>query len=337
MSEFIQYSKTKQFKDIVRHVKQMVTFVGVGEDGKAVYDNTRPLPTISFTGTVKIHGTNAGVCYDPATGDIWAQSRKNVVTPEKDNAGWAFFVESNKDEFEEIFEYHESFNPEGEGIITLYGEWAGGNIQKGVGVNGLDKFFCIFSVRQGEEWYTVSNYHTYPSVHIHRSMDFTNFRLPIDFSCPEESQNTLGELTLSVEESCPVAKALGGEGIGEGIVWEGEYKGEKLLFKVKGEKHSSSKVRTLAPVDEELLRNVKEFTEYAVTESRMDQAIENVVTMEGLELEKKHLGDLLRWVFNDILSEEIEAMKANNLDPKSIGKSVSTKARTYFIKKMEEL
>ena len=34
------------------------------------------------------------------------------------------------------------------GDIVIYGEWAGNGIQKGVAISNIDKFFCIFSVRQ---------------------------------------------------------------------------------------------------------------------------------------------------------------------------------------------
>ena len=41
--------------------------------------------------------------------------------------------------------------------------------------------------------------------------------------------------------------------------------------KVKGEKHSSSKVKKLASVDVEKLNSIKDFVDYAVTESRLEQ------------------------------------------------------------------
>jgi hypothetical protein len=31
--------------------------------------------------------------------------------------------------------------------ITIYGEWCGGNIQKGVGITNLEKSFFIFGVK----------------------------------------------------------------------------------------------------------------------------------------------------------------------------------------------
>jgi hypothetical protein len=68
---------------------------------------------------------------------------------------------------------------------------------------------------------------------------------------PQLVQNTLSELTMAVEEECPVAKAFGFSGVG--IVWSVNVNGTIHRFKVKGELHSSSKVKTLASVDVEKL------------------------------------------------------------------------------------
>lgn len=45
---------------------------------------------------------------------------------------------------------------------------------------------------------------------------------------------------------------------------------------MKGEKHSASKVKTLAAVDPERLVNITEFVEYAVTENRLEQGTQKV-------------------------------------------------------------
>jgi hypothetical protein len=42
--------------------------------------------------------------------------------------------------------------------------------------------------------------------------------MEIDFNMPQLVQNQLSEITIAVEEECPVAKAFGFSGIGEGIV-----------------------------------------------------------------------------------------------------------------------
>jgi hypothetical protein len=171
--------------------------------------------------------------------------------------------------------------------ISIYGEFAGGNIQKGVGITNLPKSFFIFGVKvspfpiEGEDKPRTAYWVDYTDlgnseVRIYNIDDFPTYSLEIDFNYPELVQNKLSELTLAVEEECPVAKAFGFSGVGEGIVWSCEYKGVVHRFKVKGERHSSSKVKTLASVDVEKINSIKEFVDYAVTESRFSQGIEKV-------------------------------------------------------------
>jgi hypothetical protein len=82
---------------------------------------------------VKLHGTNAGVSFNAPSG-MWAQSRENIITPEKDNAGFAFFVHSNETAFMRLF-HDVAVNNDMDthkNTITIYGEWCGSGIQKGV-------------------------------------------------------------------------------------------------------------------------------------------------------------------------------------------------------------
>ncbi len=100
---------------------------------------------------------------------------------------------------------------------------------------------------------------------------------------------------------------------------------------VKGEKHSSSKVKTLAAVDVEKLENIQSFVEYAVTESRFKQALENVFPNDE-PIENKKLGDVIRWVVNDVVKEEMDTMADNKIEPKDVNKYLSSKVRDMFFK-----
>jgi len=114
-------------------------------------------------------------------------------------------------------------------------------------------------------------------------------------------------------------------------VWTAEFKGVVHRFKVKGEKHSSSKVKTLAAVDTEKLNSITEFVEYAVTDSRFNQALENVFP-NNEPVDTKKLGDVIRWVVNDIIKEETDTLASNGLEPKDVNKYISTVVRTKFFK-----
>lgn len=346
MKKHIGFPSIEQFRSIIASINRSFNFAGFDENGDAIYDHSKLKPTLKFIGTVKLHGTNAGVCYNSQDG-LWVQSRENIITPEQDNAGFAFFVESIKEVFETLFFMIEKRS----GIdtktntISIYGEWCGGNIQKGVGITNLPKSFFIFGVKitphvdpndleavKANPAYWVDHSDLGNSeVKVYNIMDFPTWEMEIDFNYPELVQNKLSDLTIAVEDECPVAKAFGFSGIGEGIVWSCEYKGVVHRFKVKGEKHSSSKVKTLAAVDTEKINSIKEFIDYAVTESRFNQGIEKTFT-NGEPVDIKKMGALMKWIIDDIIKEEMDTMVANKLEPKDIGKYVSTKVREMFFK-----
>lgn len=342
MKKMVKFPSIEQFRSVVATVLRQYNFAGLDENGDAIYDTTRPKPTLTFKGTVKLHGTNAAVSGNLSDG-IWAQSRENIITPEKDNAGFAFFVESNKELFTELITSVFTKNEIDmlENTVTIYGEWAGGNIQKGVGITNIEKSFFIFGVKvtphttTEEEakvkpaYWVDYSYLKNPENRIFNIDDYPTWTIDIDFNMPQLVQNKLSELTLAVEEECPVAKAFGFSGVGEGIVWSTTLNGNVHRFKVKGERHSSSKVKTLAAVDTEKLESIQKFVEYAVTESRFNQALENVFPNEE-PIQNNKLGDVIRWVINDVIKEEMDTMVDNKIEPKDVNKYISSKVREMF-------
>lgn len=81
--------------------------------------------------TEKIDGTNAaiGILDD---GTVYAQSRKNIITPEKDNFGFARWVSENENAMRHLL---------GPGLH--FGEWWGRGIQRGYD--------------QGQKWFSLFN------------------------------------------------------------------------------------------------------------------------------------------------------------------------------------
>jgi len=344
MKKIIKFPSIDQFRTVVSNINRQYNFVGLDENGEAIYDPSLPKPTLKFKGTVKLHGTNAGVSYNEESG-MWAQSRENIITPEHDNAGFAFFAHSHETEFLRMF--FDVANKENidmhKNTISIYGEWVGKGIQKGVGISNIEKSFFIFGVKitphtETEEerganpsYWVESSYLRNNDVRIYNIEDFQTYEIEIDFNMPQLVQNKLSDLTIAVEEQCPVAKHFGLEGIGEGIVWSIEFNGVVHRFKVKGEKHSSSKVKTLAAVDVEKLNSINEFVQYVVTESRFNQGLENTFpNNEPIDIKK--MGDLIRWVVNDVIKEESDTLVKNGLEPKDVNKYVSSKVREMFFK-----
>lgn len=343
MKKHISYPKIAQFRNVVATINREITFTGLDDDGNAIYDPSIKKPTLTFNGTVKLHGTNASVCFNSQDG-FWIQSRKNVITVEKDNAGFAFFAESNKVEFcallDSIINKHQIDTKEF--TVSIYGEWAGKGIQKGVGISQLDKAFYVFGVKiskpQDPEfnsyWLNSSDIKK-PECKIYNVADYKTFTIDVDFNMPQLAQDKFVEITEEVEKECPIAKAFGIEnGVGEGVVWTTEFKGNVHRFKVKGDEHSATKVKKLANVDVEKLKNIQEFVTYSVTENRFKQAVENV--FESNELDVKKMGDFIRWFVKDIAEEEMDTMVKNNLEPKDVNKYISTKIREMFFEALNK-
>ncbi len=86
---FRRFSSIVQFSGVVKQVRDHCKY------------HNLPLPELEFSGSVKLHGTNAAIGFTPD--DVWFQSRENIVTYEKDNAGFATWGEKNLAVFKEIY------------------------------------------------------------------------------------------------------------------------------------------------------------------------------------------------------------------------------------------
>lgn len=336
MKKLIKMPSIDQFRTVVSNIRHMSEYVGLDEKGEAKYNSANPKPTLTFVGTIKVHGTNAGASYNEVEG-MWAQSKENIITVTQDNFGFAFFVETNKQAFLDLMNQvaaKENVSLK-ENTITIYGEWAGGSIQKGVAVSNIPKTFFIFGVKitpfnaDVAAYWVESNYLKNEEHRIYNIYDFPTFTIEVDFNYPELIQNTIVEMVDAVEKECPVGKHFGFSGIGEGIVFSTTYKDSKYTFKAKGEKHSVTKVKKVASVDVEKVNSIIEFVDYAVTENRFNQAL-SIIFPNNEPIDVKKMGDLIRWVVNDIIKEESDTMVKNGIEPKEASKYISTKTRQMF-------
>lgn len=314
-----KFHSIDQFRQVVRTVRTRHDFKGVDEEGKAIYNHTSPYPTIKFHGTVKVHGTNAAIV-KYVDGHIEFQSRERVLTRDQDNAGFMAHFESL--DLTYLFQDIQ-FNE----YAAIYGEWCGGSIQKGVGITGLPKMFIVFGLKVDDKWLPVNIVPIDALNRIYNIEQFKTWDIRIDFNNPELSQNEIIEETIKVEEECPIAAMFGVKGTGEGIVFTAE---PDLIFKSKGEKHSVTKVKTLAAVNTEELESINEFVEYAVTENRLKQGLQ-YLQENGFELIAKSTGDFIRWVVTDITKEESDTISNNGLDIKAINNKIATKSRMWFL------
>jgi len=227
----IGFPSIDQFKTVVSNINRRHNFVGLDANGDAIYDPSKPKPKLKFKGTVKLHGTNFGVCYNDIAG-LWAQSRENIITSQKDNAGSAFFVESNTEAFLDLFnQVKNKLNLDlTQNTISIYGEWAGKGIQKSVAISNLDKSMFIFGVKitphpkdeddKTPAYWVDSSYLRNHEHRIYNIEDYETYEIEIDFNYPQLAQNKLIEMTIAVEDECPVGKAFGHVALTDNTAYE---------------------------------------------------------------------------------------------------------------------
>jgi len=358
MKRFITFGDIQQFRTIIKNVQSTARYQGQDENDEPIIDRNAIMPKVSVIASEKIHGTCGAVCFSNPDG-FWVQSRKNIITPEKDNAGCAFFCENNKDIWityiikDLVTKYNINLNKY---IISVYFEWAGGSIQGAKSAcSGLDKRAVIFqhfkvspiepSEIETSKWYETRDdligWAAFTSRFIFNIMNFKVWEFEIDFEQPLLSQNKMiAIVSEEIEPNSPVGKAMGKDGnVGEGIVVTFMYKNTLQRFKVKREAHSKSKVKTLKPVNEEEEKIKIGFANYACSASRLEQAWQTVfgIDNETQEPDVKCTGDFIRAVIQDIIKEESDIMAEKGLEPKIIGKFVSKISRTWFMEQLDEL
>ena len=344
----IKYPKIGQLKDVVHEIRRRASFDGLDEQGQPKYKPAYNLPTLTFEGTVKLHGSNSSVVI--GKDEIRFQSRNKVITPENDNYGfarWASDIDWRK--------VISNVNYDGDNeLIILYGEWCGQGVQSGVAISEMKTRFVIFSIRvidinkykndeeseSGSEWLRSKDIKKLitkdlDSVDIINSVD--TWEIDIDFNQPQLLQNELIEITAKVESQCPYGKAYGFKGIGEGVVYKcmsPEFR--SLMFKVKGEKHSKSKVKVLNKVDLDAMVAANALATEIMTVERMNGGIE-YIKEQGLDINRRNLGPYLKYLVSDTIAEEKIKIEESGIDTKSLGKPLSEIAKNYFLQLETEI
>lgn len=383
MSAFRKMQKIRKLADVRHSVAHAFRFRGVDAEGAPMYDTEAPLPILRYEGSVKIHGTNgsilrvgAGQSYGKSVeGDWLFQSKSRTVTPQNDNLGFAAAMV----QLVHIGALESFYNsvvaasvPEDQlagGTAVVYGEWAGEGIQKGVGVSNIGrKVFVAFDVAVVYEGHTddgeritkhfkiqnpcvsVEEAERFREVGLFTVHDFPTYTVDIDFNNVRVAAEQIDALVEAVEKECPVAKALGAEGIGEGIVFrcvealthEGAFEQFNLSdggywFKAKGEAHKHTKsAKAGVEVDYAKLASVDEFATAVVTPARIQQALD-FLRDEGLPIDKTSTGLFVKWVLNDVLEEEQGTMAASELDFSDIRGAVGAKARNALFAHIKEI
>lgn len=355
MKKHYSFPKIGQYPQMTKSITHTFRYEGIDENEQIIYNN-KPLPKLKWSGSIKTHGTNIGIAQN-SDRDIWIQSRSQIKT--NGHFQSVLFINTNIEIFKTIFEnirkeFAKDFRKEYDDLtIVIFGEWAGGNIQKGVGISKITTPFLYgFDVKLISETEQFTNFYEDKYLkhlqdqheHIYTKFQFPTYIMEIDFNNPQLFQNKLIALTDTIEKRCPVADALlqdfvgDDELIGEGIVWRyNSVKTGCLRFKVKGEKHQTSgKVKSLKSIDQGKLEAINAFAVFAATVNRVEQAVFEAIP-EGEVASRANTGDVLRWVANDIIKEETDNLNAQGLEWKDVSNKTSAVARTIFFDILDDL
>lgn len=346
MKRLINYGSIKQFHSVVKTIKHQALYVGE-KDGEPIYDTTLKFPVIQAIASEKIHGTNAGVCYSKPDG-LWVQSRSKIINHIDGHFGCSAFIYNSQETWIDFVnklaeEYAIDLN---ENIISIYFEWCGEGIQEGKSaVSGLSKRAMIFQhfkvspIKRTEEvdsiWLETKvdkKWISREEDFIYNIMNFKIWDIEIDFSQPSIAQNKMLEIIQEIEQNSPVGEKMGIQNnIGEGLVVTFTYEGNLFKFKVKGDKHSKSKVKKIKSVNIEDENAVIEFVNYACKPWRLEQMWDSLYIETDREPDIKYIGDFIKSVVNDILKEEVSIIQEKDLDIKKIKKYCANCCKKWYL------
>ena len=288
---------------------------------------------IYYRAKVKLHGTNAAVRIE-SNGNIVAQSRTSDLVDGNDNAGFAQWVKIHSKFWANLV--NTTYQ------TTIFGEWVGPGIQKGVAVSKIPtKSFVVFAAiinGKSEEFITdpeilKEKVKDIPGVYV---LPWTKEEVKINWTMSSEDlQPVLNKINgwVSEIETCDwwVKEVFGIEGVGEGLVFypkNTDYKNfGNLCFKAKGEKHNTVANTKPAQADPTIASNIDAFADMVLTEARLLQGAQATT----LDYSLKDIGKFIKWIQDDLMKEIQAEFEASKLDFKAVAKSCSNKARIWFL------
>lgn len=312
----------------------------------------RDVPTVTYRPKIKLHGTNAGIRFEP-DGTIVAQSREKDLTGGADNAGFAAWVRANEGQLQEAARLIKL-----QGWV-LFGEWCGPGVNKGTAIQQINhKIFAVFGASRirtqeaesddfldaPEEFQTVAD--LVKTVHV---LPWAGPTISVNWVETDEGlspiTDEINQQILAVEACDPWVKATFGiDGLGEGLVYypvSPTHRGRKgfseLAFKAKGEKHRVAQAARAAQVAPVAAETVDAFVAMTVTEARLDQGARAVLapSEDGeAKFSRTHIGPFIGWVAKDVEKETQTELRASGLTWKQVGPAVQQAARKWYLEKV---
>ena len=300
-----------------------------------------PPPCVRYRAKVKLHGTNCAVQV-LTDGQVLAQGRNQLLTPEDDNMGFAAWVLEHQPAFAALAAPSRH--------LVLYGEWCGAGIQRGVSISQIGrKVFAVFAAQLGDHHLEAARLITEPDalgglVPSHPDvfvLPWCGEAVDVDFASPRAAADALEAAVEAVERNDPwVQEVFGVSGTGEGLVLYPQLESDArdditaLMFKAKGEKHRVRKSKRAVEVDPAVASSIEELVQTFATDARFAQGVTEVCA-DGATM--KAMGAFLKWVNHDIQKESADDLAAAGLEWKQVAKPITSAARAWFVAQVTAL
>lgn len=344
-----KYPSIDQFRHVVENVTHRATYIGQSAEDKPMYDESKLKPVLVFNGTTKLHGTNSGVAFDLVAGTTEAQSKERILTVSADNHGFCAWTQSVAGRADLAYlraSVHGAIDFAPAASIHIFGEWCGLAVNGKTAIGQLPTRFVVFgaliTLLDGTEnwldlpliapiWHQLVGEST---TNVNLICDYKQWSVAVDFNDPGAVLDFLEQLTIEVEIECPVASALGLNGMGEGIVWECQDPVfGRQVFKTKGEKHKGTKGARLVTIAPEILESRDAFCDAVLTESRLEQGFDFIMEQHG-KVTLDRMGEFLMWVGMDVMKEESDTLKVSGLDRKIAMGGVNSRAKAWVLPRL---
>ena len=308
---------------------------------------------ITFMAKVKLHGTNAAVQVFPELGKVWPQSRNNILSFSNDNAGFASWVNSVKDEILSTVQKR----------CIIYGEWIGTGIQQKVACCQIGtKAFCVFAVQELDEngdltgdlitdpaaiesftsIQNVSNCKVIPWYSNNGTWLTTISNWSADNENLKETLDKINQWVNEIDKNDPwIESEFGIKGPGEGLVFYPIVVVDQLhnsnrdnfssyAFKAKGEAHRTVEKQLPAQVRPETVESAKAYAQMVCTPARLEQGVREISGGE-LVFDIKNTGNFLKWIHTDLSKETVDELAVSKVEAKFALKTAVEYARRWYL------
>ncbi|KAH9867135.1 hypothetical protein IAQ61_007727 [Plenodomus lingam] len=313
-------------------------------------DHREPIP---ITGTVKLHGTHADILIY-SNDEIVFQSRNVTrLSALKDNYGFAATMSTKTKALLQLRDMYKThwlqINPgdffDENFPVIVAGEWIGEKIEKGVAISQLSRRFVVISVNINGKWQRDQDYGSI-SLPLHDIYNVARAGFYTATLYPNDTQRTLLEVESMAEEvacTCPFAETFGIKGKGEGIVWKptsAEYNPNPTLwFKTKG---GAFKPKLAQPPKKtwtfDIAGERRDATAYVArvwcSVQRLEQGWDFLRETDR-ERNMSTLDDYVKWVHEDILTEEKVYIRKHKLERNDLKVEIAKIAKPWYLAKVK--